>query len=128
VPPDPRVWIGASLALALVLALPALAQGAESAARELAVKYSLVLSLEPQAKACGTGEAYRPTTADVMLSRQEVLLTGGSCGPPATCGTWDRTDGTPERQAAEMRVRTDRPTWDTRIRRLAQPRGGYPRH
>jgi hypothetical protein len=66
--------IGASLAVALVLALPALARGAESAARELAVKYSPVLSLEPQAKACGTGEAYWPTTVDIVLSRQGVLL------------------------------------------------------
>jgi hypothetical protein len=66
--------IGASLALVVVLALPAWARGAESAAQELAVKYSPVLSLEPQAKACGAGEAYRPTSVDIVLGRRDVLL------------------------------------------------------
>jgi hypothetical protein len=63
--------IAASLAVTLVLALPSLAQGAESAAQELAVKYSPVLSLEPQTKPCGTREAYRPTSVDIALGRQE---------------------------------------------------------
>ena len=58
----------------VVLALPGSAQGAESAAQELAVKYSPVLSLESQAKSCGSGEAYRPTTVDVVLGRRDVLL------------------------------------------------------
>jgi len=66
--------IGALLAVMLVLALPAWARGAESAAQKLAVTYSPVLSLEPQAKACGPGEAYRPTTVDIVLGRREVLL------------------------------------------------------
>jgi hypothetical protein len=66
--------IVAWLALLLVLALPAWAQGAQSAAQELAAKYSPVLSLAPQAKACGSGEAYRPTTVDIALGRQDVLL------------------------------------------------------
>jgi hypothetical protein len=64
----------ASLALLLLLALPAGAQGAGSAAQELAVRYAPVLSLEPQAKACGSGEAYRPTSVDIVLGRREVLL------------------------------------------------------
>jgi hypothetical protein len=33
-----------------------------------------VLSLEPQLKPCGTGEAYRPTSVDIVLGRQDVLL------------------------------------------------------
>jgi len=66
--------IGVSVALLLALASPAGARGAESAAQELAVRYSPVLELEPQAKACGSGEAYRPTSVDIVLGRQDVLL------------------------------------------------------
>ena len=33
-----------------------------------------MLLLAPQAKACGPGEAYRPTTVDIVLGRQDVLL------------------------------------------------------
>jgi hypothetical protein len=38
------------------------------------VQYSPVLTLEPQPKACGPGEAYRPTSVDVVLGRPDVLL------------------------------------------------------
>jgi hypothetical protein len=62
------------LAVALLLALPGLARGSESAAQQLAARYSPVLVLEPQAKPCGSGEAYRPTTVDIVLGRQDVLL------------------------------------------------------
>ena len=40
----------------------------------LAVKFAPVLSLQPQAKACGSGEAYRPTSVDIVLGRQGVVL------------------------------------------------------
>ena len=33
-----------------------------------------MLSLQPQAKACGSGEAYRPTSVDIVLGRRDVLL------------------------------------------------------
>jgi hypothetical protein len=66
--------IVASLALLLALVVPAWARGAESAAQELASRYSPVLSLAPQAKACGSGEAYRPTTVEIVLGRRDVLL------------------------------------------------------
>jgi hypothetical protein len=33
-----------------------------------------VLSLEPQARPCGPGEAYRPTSVDIVLGRRDVLL------------------------------------------------------
>jgi hypothetical protein len=67
--------IGASLAVALVLILPAWARGAAaSPALRLAVKYSPVLLLQPQATACGPGEAYRPTSVDIVLGRQDALL------------------------------------------------------
>ncbi len=67
--------IGASLALLLLLALPSWARGEESA-QQLAATYSPVLSLAPQVKECGSGEPYRPTTVDIVLDRQEVLLRG----------------------------------------------------
>ena len=66
--------IAASVALLLVLVLPTGARGAESAAQELAARYSAVLELQPQAKACGSGEAYRPTSVDIVLGREDVLL------------------------------------------------------
>jgi hypothetical protein len=62
------------LAITLVLALPAGARAAESPAQKLAATYAPVLSLEPQAKACGPGEPYRPTSVDIALGRQDVLL------------------------------------------------------
>jgi hypothetical protein len=68
--------IGALLAVGLVLVPAAGARGAEPAAQELAAKYSPVLSLEPQEMACGPGEAYRPTTVDIVLSRPGVVLRG----------------------------------------------------
>ncbi|HUA49212.1 MAG TPA: hypothetical protein VMA77_28510 [Solirubrobacteraceae bacterium] len=58
----------------LVLALPARARGAESAGERLAATYSPVLMLARQAKPCGPGEAYRPTTVDIVLGRRDVLL------------------------------------------------------
>jgi hypothetical protein len=66
--------LGASIALMLILAFPTLARGAESTAQELAAKYSPVLLLEPQAKPCGPGEAYRPTSVDIVLGRPDVVL------------------------------------------------------
>jgi hypothetical protein len=67
----------AILALTLLVAGPARAQGPQSAERQLAETYSPVLSLEPQPKPCGTGEAYRPTTVDIVLGRKDVLLRDG---------------------------------------------------
>jgi hypothetical protein len=64
------------LVVAVVLALPAWARGAESAAQQLAAAYTPVLSLEPQPKPCGRGEAYRPTTVEIVLGRRDVLLRG----------------------------------------------------
>src|ERR1700759_643372 len=64
----------ASVALAVVMAMPAYAQGSQSAEQQLAAKYSPLLSLDPQGKPCGSGEAYRPTVVDVALGRQSVVL------------------------------------------------------
>jgi hypothetical protein len=66
-------FIGSSLVLLLVLALPAWARGgAESPAHELAVRYSPVLVLAPQARACGSAEASRPTSVNILLGRPGV--------------------------------------------------------
>jgi hypothetical protein len=63
-----------SLVRAVLMAGPARAQGPPSAARQLAESYTPVLSLEPQPKPCGTGEAYRPTTVDIVLGRRDVVF------------------------------------------------------
>jgi hypothetical protein len=68
----------ATLALAVLVLPPAPAQAFQSAEQQLAEKYSPVLSLEPQPKPCGPGEAYRPTTVDIVLGRQDVLLRDAS--------------------------------------------------
>jgi hypothetical protein len=45
-----------AVALAVVMAMPAYAQGPQSAEQQLAAKYSPLLSLDPQSKPCGSGE------------------------------------------------------------------------
>ena len=67
------------LALAILLLMvpapAARAQGPESAAaQQLVSTDSPVLSVAPQPKLCGPGEAYRPTTVDTVLGRRDVLL------------------------------------------------------
>ena len=73
-----RRLIGALLAVALVLALPASAPGAESAAQQLAAEYSPVLSLQPQPKRVRPGRGvpahdcrHRPRQAGRRTSRSE---------------------------------------------------------
>jgi hypothetical protein len=63
-----------TLAAAVLFAAPASARGPQSAAQQLAARYSPVLSVEPQPTLCGSGEAYRPTSVDIILGRQQVLL------------------------------------------------------
>jgi hypothetical protein len=64
-----------SIALAVLMAGPALAQGPQSAEQQLlAAEYSPVLSLDPQRAPCGPGEAYRPTSVDIVLGRSGVVL------------------------------------------------------
>jgi len=64
----------AILVLTVLVAGPARAHMLQPAARQLAETYSPLLSLEPQPKPCGAGEAYRPTTVDIVLGRRDVLL------------------------------------------------------
>src|SRR5919109_3865277 len=68
-----QVAVGA-LVVAVLVAAPAWGRRPQSAAQQLAATYSPVLSVEPQPKLCGSGEAYRPTGVDIVLGRQEVLL------------------------------------------------------
>jgi hypothetical protein len=68
-----RLWLG-TLALAALAAAPASARKPQSAAQQLAAAYSPVLSIEPQPQLCGSGEAYRPTTVDLVLGREQVAL------------------------------------------------------
>jgi hypothetical protein len=67
----PRISI---LALCALLTLAARAGAETSAATKLADSYSPVIAVQPQAKPCGPGEAYRPTTVDILLGNPEVAL------------------------------------------------------
>ena len=68
----------AILALTAVVMPSASAQASPSVEQQLADRYSPVLTLEPQRTPCGPGEAYRPTTVDIVLGRQDVLLRDSS--------------------------------------------------
>ena len=68
----------ATLTLAVLVVAPCSALASQSAEWRLAEKYSPVLSLEPQRTPCGPGEAYRPTSVDIVLGRQGVLLRDSS--------------------------------------------------
>ncbi|MGE5617441.1 MAG: hypothetical protein ACM3UX_00740 [Candidatus Woesearchaeota archaeon] len=61
-----------------MLALCGQAAAARSAATTLADTYSPVIMLEPQHKPCGPGEAFRPTTLDIILGNSEVTLRNSS--------------------------------------------------
>lgn len=61
-------------ALLTLLTCCARAAAATSAATTLADRYSPVIGLEPQPKLCGPGEAYRPTSLDIVLGNPEVTL------------------------------------------------------
>jgi hypothetical protein len=66
-------WLAALVAV-LLIAQPARADESKSAEQQLAERYAPVLVLEPQKEPCGSGEAYRPTTVDIVLGNQDVLL------------------------------------------------------
>ena len=68
----------AALALAALVVSPACARASQSAALQLADRYSPVLSIDAQRKPCGPGEAYRPTSVDIVLGRKDVLLRDSS--------------------------------------------------
>ncbi|MCL2418286.1 MAG: hypothetical protein FWD04_03265 [Conexibacteraceae bacterium] len=53
---------------------PAEAKADTSAAMTLAERYTPVVMLQPQHKLCGPGEAFRPTTVDIVFGQPEVTL------------------------------------------------------
>jgi len=67
-------WLASILVLCTLLTLAARASADPSAATTLADTYSPVIGLEPQPKLCGPGEAYRPTSLDIILGNSEVTL------------------------------------------------------
>jgi hypothetical protein len=66
-----------AIGLALSAAAPA-AASAESSAQELANRYSPVVALRHQDQPCGSGEAYRPTSVDLVLGNPKVALRNSS--------------------------------------------------
>lgn len=59
----------------LALAAPSAHAGvAASPAQRLAERYAPVLLAEPQLRAYGPGEPYRPTRVDIVLGRRGVVL------------------------------------------------------
>ena len=62
----------------VVLTIPASADAQPSAPERLAERYSPIISVEPQDKPCGSGEAYRPTLVNLVLGNREILLRNSS--------------------------------------------------
>jgi hypothetical protein len=62
------------LTLCALLTLSGRAAADTSAATTLADRYSPVIGLEPQLKLCGPGNAYRPTTVEILFGNPEVVL------------------------------------------------------
>jgi hypothetical protein len=70
-----RLLLAAAIAASTLLTNEAAAARAEGTpATQLAARYSPVASIQPQAKPCGSGEAYRPTVVDLLLGNPEVVL------------------------------------------------------
>ncbi len=62
------------LAICAFVMFSARAVADPSAAMTLADRYSPVIGLEPQPKLCGPGNAYRPTSVEILLGNPEVVL------------------------------------------------------
>ena len=69
-----RLALAAGILVLCALAAPAARAADTSAATTLADRYSPLIGLEPQPKLCGPGEAYRPTTVEILLGNPEVVL------------------------------------------------------
>ncbi len=69
-----RFSLAGVLMLCALLTFCARAAADTTAATTLAERYSPLIGLEPQPKLCGPGEAYRPTTLDIVLGNPEVTL------------------------------------------------------
>ena len=64
----------AAIAVLAVLSAPAIARAAGDAELRLAQRYVPILARKKQSKPCGKGEAYRPTSVDLVLGNREVAL------------------------------------------------------
>ncbi|MGO9901135.1 MAG: hypothetical protein ACLP0J_15910, partial [Solirubrobacteraceae bacterium] len=64
------------LALALALIFAASAAASPSVEQQLADRYTPALYLDAQQTPCGAGEAYRPTSVEIVLNRPGVVLRG----------------------------------------------------
>ncbi len=69
-----RFLLAGLLTVCALLALSARAAADTSAATTLADRYSPLIGLEPQPRLCGPGEAYRPTTVEILLGNPDVVL------------------------------------------------------
>lgn len=69
-----RCALAGVLALSALLMLSTRARADTSAATTLADRYSPVIAVEPHPRPCGPGEAYRPTTVDIILGNPQVVL------------------------------------------------------
>ncbi len=63
-------------AFALALLSAASAAGSPSVEQQLVDRYTPALYLDAQQTPCGPGEAYRPTSVDIVLNRPGVVLRG----------------------------------------------------
>ena len=87
-------WVAIGLALS---AAPPCAVAAQSSAQKLADRYAPIVALRQQEQPCGDGEAYRPTSVDLVLGNPEVLLRNGSGNEvtkaPTASDVWGRPKG-----------------------------------
>lgn len=74
IPVGCRFSLAGMVALCVFLVLSGGALADTGAATTLADRYSPVIGLQPQHKPCGPGEAYRPTTVDILFGNPEVVL------------------------------------------------------
>jgi hypothetical protein len=88
--------ISVTLGLALS-AIPPTAATAGSPAKRLASNYSPIVAFRQQEEPCGSGEAYRPTSVDLVLGNPEVALRDPSGGlvakAPTASDIWGLGEG-----------------------------------
>jgi hypothetical protein len=68
-------WVAPGLVLG---AAPPAAVASSSSAEKLVARYSPTVAFRKQDEPCGSGEAYRPTSVDIVLANPHVALRDGS--------------------------------------------------
>ena len=67
--------VSACVAIGLALSVtPPFAVASKSSAERVADRYSPIIALRQQQQPCGSGEAYRPTSVELVLGNPEVAL------------------------------------------------------